>query len=107
MEYRQTILTADGRIYTHPRDNDSDIREGQCFGNDFRLFDDFHTMMGGREAEAERIRKAHEEERRKRVEEEARRAAFREKGVCQHCGGTFKKALFGVKCASCGTKKDY
>lgn len=101
------ILTADGRIYTHPRDSYSDMPEGPCFGEDFRLFDDFHAMMDSREAEAERIRKAREEERRKRAEEEARRAAFREQGVCQHCGGAFKKALFGVKCASCGTKKDY
>jgi len=101
------VLTADGRVYTHPRDSYSDMPEGPCFGEDFRLFDDFHAMMDSREEEAERIRKAREEERRKRAEEEARRAAFREQGVCQHCGGAFKKALFGVKCSSCGTKKDY
>ena len=79
--------------------------------NDFLLdddaFDDFHAMMDSREAEAERIRKEREEQERKRAEEEKRREEFRARGVCQHCGGEFKKALLGMKCASCGMKKDY
>ena len=36
-------------------------------------------------------------------QKEDRRAA----GVCQHCGGTFKKTLFSCKCSQCGKKKDY
>ena len=42
-----------------------------------------------------------------RAEEERRRADRRQNGLCQYCGGTFKKVLFGMKCTSCGTKKDY
>lgn len=33
--------------------------------------------------------------------------ANRAAGLCQHCGGAFKKTLFGTKCGSCGKKKDY
>lgn len=36
-------------------------------------------------------------------QKEDRRAA----GVCQHCGGAFKKSLFSCKCTQCGMKKDY
>ena len=28
-------------------------------------------------------------------------------GVCQYCGGDFRKGLFGTKCTRCGKKKDY
>lgn len=61
--------------------------------------------MDAREAEAERIRKEREEQERLRKEEERRRADRRQNGLCQYCGGTFKKVLFGMKCTSCGTKK--
>ena len=39
--------------------------------------------------------------------EEAKRADRRKKGVCQYCGGSFKKALFGMKCTDCKKRKDY
>lgn len=35
------------------------------------------------------------------------RREYREKGLCQYCGGDFKKGLFGTKCTRCGKKKDY
>ena len=85
----------------------SPITDEECFGKNFRLFNDFHKMMDAREAEAERIRKEREEQERLRKEEERRRADRRQNGLCQYCGGTFKKVLFGMKCTSCGTKKDY
>lgn len=101
------FLTEDGRIFYYNNSSFGDIRKGECFGTDFRLFDNFHAMMDAREAEAERIRRAQEEEARRRAEEEARRAVYREHGVCQYCGGVFKKGLFGSKCGTCGKKKDY
>lgn len=35
------------------------------------------------------------------------KTAYREKGLCQYCGGTFEKTLFSWKCTRCGRKKDY
>ncbi len=32
---------------------------------------------------------------------------YRSQGLCQHCGGTLKKGLFGTKCTNCGKPKDY
>lgn len=29
------------------------------------------------------------------------------KGLCRHCGGTFKRDFLGYKCESCGRRKDY
>lgn len=34
-------------------------------------------------------------------------AERKDKGLCQHCGGVFKKGLFGTKCVECGKPKDY
>ena len=38
--------------------------------------------------------------------EQMQRQAYRQKGVCQYCGGTFK-GMFSKKCNSCGRPKDY
>jgi hypothetical protein len=35
-----------------------------------------------------------------------RREQYREKGLCQHCGRSFK-GLFTKKCTFCGKPKDY
>lgn len=45
------------------------------------------------------------EEARKQREQQWK--AYRAAGVCQHCGGTFKKSFFSCKCTQCGTPKDY
>lgn len=95
-----TVLTEDGRVFVECNSSFSPIKDEECFGKNFRLFDNFHKMLDDREAEAERIRKEREEEARRKAER-------RQNGLCQHCGGTFKKVLFGMKCTSCGTKKDY
>lgn len=46
------------------------------------------------------------EEKAKQEKEAQLRKIHREKGVCQHCGGTFK-GLFSKTCSCCGIKKDY
>ena len=32
---------------------------------------------------------------------------WRRSGLCQHCGGTLKHKLFGIRCSQCGIEKDY
>ena len=102
-----TVLTEDGRVLVKLNSSSSELKEEECFGRDFRLFDDFNKMMDRREAEAERQRKEQEEQERLRKEEEKRRAERRAQGVCQYCGGTFKKGFLSTKCTACGKKKDY
>ncbi|MBR2888874.1 MAG: hypothetical protein IKC09_01190 [Oscillospiraceae bacterium] len=61
-----------------------------------RLFESYDAYWQAQE-EADRIR-----------QEKVRQVlAWREAGVCQHCGGSFRRGLFGSKCGSCGKKKDY
>ena len=43
----------------------------------------------------------------KHAEEQKIIAERKSKGLCQHCGGTFKKGLFSSKCSNCGKPKDY
>lgn len=62
----------------------------------YRLFESYEDYL------KERI--ATEKKRRARA---AQQKARRDAGVCQHCGGAFKKSLFGCKCSQCGIKKDY
>lgn len=51
------------------------------------------------------------EEARKRQEKiDKQKASYRNQGLCQHCGGAFKKKfLFFTSniCSRCGKKKDY
>jgi len=103
----RAVLTMDGRVIINSTDSYGPIQGGECFGSDFRLFDDFNKMMDEREAAAERARLEKEEQERKHAAEAALRAERRGKGVCQYCGGTFKKGLFSMKCTACGAKKDY
>ena len=102
-----SVITEDGRVFVRLNNNYSELKEEECFGRGFRLFDDFNKMMDRREAEAERQRKEQEEQERLRKEEEKRRAERRVQGVCQYCGGTFKKGFLSTKCTACGKKKDY
>lgn len=61
-----------------------------------RLFESYDAYWQAQE-DADRIR-----------QEKVRQVlAWREAGVCQHCGGSFKRGFFGSKCGSCGKKKDY
>ena len=82
-----------------------------------KIFDDrkyYLEKMHEKEREAERkaieaaeAAKRAEEQRIRRQELKKQKAEYREAGVCQHCGGEFKKTLFGYKCVSCGRRKDY
>jgi rubrerythrin len=82
-----------------------------------KIFDDrkyYLEKMHEREKETERkaieaaeAAKRAEEERIRRQELEKQMAEYRKAGVCQYCGGEFKKTLFGYKCVSCGRRKDY
>lgn len=101
------FLTNDGRIFGFHTKNEYGLKDGELFGSGFRLFDDFQKLMDEKEAEAERIRREKEEKERKLAEEETLRAERRSNNLCQHCGGEFKKVLFGMKCTACGEKKDY
>ena len=51
------------------------------------------------------------EEARKRQERiEAQKRSYRNQGLCQHCGGAFKKKFIFFTsdiCSHCGKKKDY
>lgn len=66
------------------------------FPSGYRLFDSYDGYMKERIA-AEEARKQKEQQQK----------AYRDAGVCQHCGATFKKSLFSCKCSQCGMKKDY
>lgn len=101
------FLTNDGRVFGFCANNQYGLSDGELFGSGFRLFDDFHKLMDEKEAEAERIRLEKEAQERKLAAEEALRAERRSNNLCQHCGGEFKKVLFGMKCTACGEKKDY
>ena len=62
----------------------------------YRLFESYESYLEERHAD--------EKKRRARA---AQQKVYRDAGVCQHCGGVFKKSLFGCKCTQCGMKKDY
>ena len=36
-----------------------------------------------------------------------KRANWKRQGLCQHCGGQFKKSFWGRLCRNCGRPKDY
>ena len=70
---------------------------GECDVTGWKLFDSFENF------EEEQKQKMAE----KRVAiEKQKAAAYRSKGLCQHCGGSFK-GLFTKKCTNCGKEKDY
>ena len=106
------FLTKAGRIYvvenqrSFASSSDS-VKAGEPFGAGFKLFENFDQMMTEREEASAKAAAEAERERRKQIEQEAIRADYRSKGVCQYCGGSFKKGLLGFKCTSCGRKKDY
>lgn len=95
------VLTEDGNIHSYNHDTWSKVPAS------IRIFDSYNKIMDDRIKEEERKRKDAEEAERKRIEEEKLRNERKIQGVCQYCGGTFKKGLFSTKCTSCGKKKDY
>lgn len=103
-----SILTENGKVYWFKNDRFSRTSsDAQPFGTDFRVFSDFHKMMDEKENAERKNREAKEFDEKQRREEEQRRADRRDKELCQYCGGSLKKVLFGMKCTSCGRRKDY
>ena len=70
------ILTKDGRIFAEGFGRTDNIAEGECFGENFRLFQDLDTLLEEQEAAAEQERIAREEAeeraRQKKAEAEER-----------------------------------
>ena len=82
-------------------------KAGEPFGEGFKLFDSFNKLMDQKDEELAKIEAERLAEAQRRKEEEQKRAAYREQGLCQYCGGEFKKGFLGIKCTACGKKKDY
>lgn len=113
-------LSAGTQLYMLKKDGSITVK-GSSFSyrrkavpNTLRLFKSYDEFIAKIEAEEniklqERERLIKEKEERQRMHEERMKKAaeYRSQGLCQHCGGTFKKGLFGMKCTSCGQKKDY
>ena len=102
-DYYQTVgLKSDGTVVATGFNV-----SGQCDVTGWKLFDSFENFEEERkqkmaEKRVELARIAEE----KRVAIEKQKAAYRSKGLCQHCGGSFK-GLFTKKCTNCGKEKDY
>ena len=114
-DFHTVGLKSDGTVFALGINHD-----GQCDVSKWKLFDDFENIEEERKckmaektkqvAEAKRL----EEEKRRIAEQKAeekrkleeQKSAYREKGVCQHCGGTLKGFIL-KKCTNCGKVKDY
>ena len=84
------ILKEDGSV---------DIRieaTSQTPPSEYRLFESYESYLKEKIAAEKKFRARATQQK-----------AYRDAGVCQHCGGAFKKSLFGCKCTQCGMKKDY
>ncbi|MBR3816149.1 MAG: TIR domain-containing protein [Clostridia bacterium] len=90
-------LKEDGTVVAIGKNTD-----GQCDISRWKLFDDFGNLEVERKIKLEG--RKHIIEGKKRIEEQ--KVAYRQQGLCQHCGGTFK-GLFTKKCSNCGKAKDY
>ena len=87
-----------------------DSSYGQCSVGGWKLFDSLAAFEKKvKEEEAEQAKQAAllaaklKEEEAERAKKASRRVA----GLCQYCGGTFKKSFLQYKCMTCGHKKDY
>ena len=100
---RTVGLRADGTvIVTGPNNDLLNTVSGM------KLFDDMNNIEAEIKKKTEEKRIAEEKQRiaeeKQRIAE--KKATYRSKGLCQHCGGTFK-GLFTKKCSNCGKEKDY
>ena len=95
------FLTTDGEVYSYA--TGYFISGGVGTGKletENPVFTDWKTSLK-KIADADKLQK------RLREKEERQKAEYRAKGVCQYCGGEFKKGFLAIKCAECGRKKDY
>lgn len=91
-------LKANGAIVATGQNN-----YGQRNVSNWKLFDDIKSCEALQKMKQEQKR-IFEENRAKALQLQSER---RQKGLCQYCGGEFKKSLFSTKCANCGKSKDY
>lgn len=113
-------LTADGRILEtglyplFPKDlrlfkNIDDLEQERADGQIALQKQEEQDRIAREEALRARARQE-EEARQARIRQEKemlqRREQYRERGLCQHCGRSFK-GLFTKKCTFCGKPKDY
>ena len=87
------VLYQDGRVRTY---FDSGI--GRDKTEELRLFDDYDAYA---ELVLRRMKEKEEAVRRKHLQSQE----WTQAGLCPHCGGTFKKGCFGIKCTGCGRSK--
>ena len=101
--YEETIgLKKDGTIIsTDPvtYDDFDKLRE-------WKLFDNFDNYDSEVQMEIDKKKQKEYEEIKKQEEINKQQEQYRNAGVCQYCGGSFK-GLFTKTCSNCGKKKDY
>lgn len=94
------ILTTDGKLYNHNLNMFGKLPSGKMDTDEVILTDwkkDLDRIINVAKYEKERIERA-----------ERQAAEYRSRGVCQYCGGEFKKViLLGYRCVACGKRKDY
>lgn len=95
------VLTEDGIIHVYSKKNSNSQPTG------IRIFESYKQLVQERAEVERKAREERELEEKRKQEEAARVLERRSQGLCQHCGGTFKKGLLGIKCTSCGKRKDY
>ena len=77
------VLKADGMVECYRGSSSSSLK----IPSDYRLFDSYDSYINQKnDAEKMQAQKLRQQK------------SYREAGVCQYCGGTFKKSFFGSKC---------
>ena len=72
----------------------------------WKLFDNFDNYDCEVQTEIDKKKQKEYEEIKKQEEINKQQEQYRNAGVCQYCGGSFK-GLFTKTCTECGKKKDY
>ena len=73
---------------------------------EWKLFDNFDNYDCEVQTEIDKKKQKEYEEIKKQEEINKQQEQYRNAGVCQYCGGSFK-GLFTKTCIECGKKKDY
>lgn len=95
-------LKKNGTIISTNPDIYEDYEE---LGN-WKLFDNFDNYDCEVQTEIDKKKQKEYEEIKKQEEINKQQEQYRNAGVCQYCGGSFK-GLFSKTCTKCGKKKDY
>ena len=73
---------------------------------EWKLFDNFDNYDCEVQTEIDKKKQKEYEKIKKQEEINKQQEQYRNAGVCQYCGGSFK-GLFAKTCTECGKKKDY